>query len=817
MKGRNNSSLKLNIFRVNLEQLSIPEKIYVYNISANILDSSKLTSFYKRLENIYGFMDTQNRKLYSYKEIDFISKNMKENLNLKLEKTIKLSELESSFRNQILKTYIRNSVKMDINRIIKEIQHQFLGKEKKRTGRWNLSIIPERINVEHINDAFYVAFNVKLRILANKNLWDFIGRDLEKLKTLCWFPDKSKDIKIWFRYVPDLKEENERSYLLTYIQSKDEAKNSGFSFEDLKYYPQEKRNTTYGELKEIAKFEDFDENQPIIVGVSSTDMRNPLYFLPQYCIPAYNPVLASENESKKIQKVYESVLFRNKYEIIYKIYDKIPYLELNYEDISFKELDNHRKGKLKVNFVKAKLYLGKDKKDKQGKEIIKCKVVGKPQKRTIENTADLFSWIHKLEDLRGKKKKELTVDIPIPEYVPEYLQKLDEIGTFLLVESGNPSSDIDMIKNFLLLIADVYRVIREASEGFNKIPRLKFIKNPETNRFEFLFKKSSEGIDKTVRELGQLLKKGKKELSEKELGFAFIFGSQDDFVEEHEDFDYYIPLKRNLFLNNILSQNFLIDTYTNKNKIKFALSNIVYNLFGKLGIKFFALEEKVYYDYILGIDTGLAEAYTGRVAGCTTVHDSNGRLKNIIPIEKLNPARRETVRIKALLEEIHIDADYNMDFSNKKILILRDGKIQPEELKQLVEFTKSKKCKITMIDVRKHTVYQWLEKGNDKHLSIKVGDFCLLKPHSPRRGYPRMLKISQKVEIDENGFTYKDLTDYDILLIYKLTLLNYSTIGRPSNLKLPGPIYYEDKLVKALKRGWKLEPKFLKEGFLYFL
>jgi len=809
MKQRKYSFLKLNIFKINLEKLSIPEKIYVYNVSANILDSSKLTSFYKRLENTYGFMDIQNHKLYSYREIDFIPKNIRENLNLKLEKTIELSELESSLRNQILKPYIRNSARIDIKRIIKEIQDQFLSEEKKKIGRWTLSIILERINVEHINDAFYVAFNVKLRILANKNLWDFIGRDLKKLKTLCWSPDKSKDIKIWFRYVPDLKEENERSYLLTYIQSKDKSRNSGFSFENLRYYPQEKRNVTYEELKEIAKFEDFDENQPIIVGVPSIDMRNPLYFLPQYCIPAYNPVLASKNEIQEIQNVYENALFRNKHKIIYEICDKIPYLELDYEDISFKELDNQREGKLKVNVVKAKLYLSKN---KQGREIIECQVIRKLQGKTIENTADLFRWIHKLNDLREKKIRELIVDIPIPEYVPEYLKKLNEVGAFLLVESGNPSSDIDTIKNFLHLIADVYRIVREASSEFNRIPKLKFTKNPEANKVEFLFKNSLEEIDRITRELGQLLRREKKEL-----GFAFIFGSLGDFIEESEDFDYYIPLKRNLFLNNIISQNFLIDTYTSKDKIKFALSNIVYNLFGKLGIKFFALEEKVYYDYILGIDTGLAEAYTGRVAGCTTIHDSEGRLKNIIPIEKLNPARKETARIKALLEEIHIDADYDVDFSNKKILILRDGIIQPEELSQLVEFAKSKKCKITMIDVRKQTVYQWLEKGNNKHLSVKVGSFWLLKPHNPKRGYPRMIKITQKVEIDENGFVYKDLTDYDISLIYKLTLLNYSTIGRPSNLKLPGPIYYADKLVKALKRGWKLEPRLLKEGLLYFL
>ena len=93
------------------------------------------------------------------------------------------------------------------------------------------------------------------------------------------------------------------------------------------------------------------------------------------------------------------------------------------------------------------------------------------------------------------------------------------------------------------------------------------------------------------------------------LGFALIFGKTKKVSSDDEDegYDYYVPRKAKLFNNDIISQNFVTENYVNngdinENTIRFALSNIIYDIFGKLGIKFFALEEKIPYDYVLGVD-----------------------------------------------------------------------------------------------------------------------------------------------------------------------------------------------------------------------
>ncbi len=804
MQKENN--LKLNIFQIDLEELGLPSEIYVYKISPKTTNSKDLIRVCKRLENTYGYFDNEEWKLFSFKEIDFVPKRIKDKVDILFEGSIEFNTNLKGIE-RLLKTYIRAKIKHDIKSLIKNLKHEFLH-ENTTIGKWNLSLELDKLNIEIVNDNFYTAFTIKLRILANKNLWDFVGRDKEKLKTLCWDYDKVKDNKIWFRYAPDIKDFESNSYILVDVKDKNELrKGLELDFEQLKCYPIDERGLTREELEELARFKSFDENQPIIKGQKNINAE-PLSFLPQYCIPSYSPLLATKEEINKVERVKNNIMFHKKHYIIKQIVNELNYLKLNYQDL---EIKNLTEGKLKASFVKVKVSL-----NRQKKQNIVVEVEGKPYTKTITNTADLFSWIHKLENLTPEEK--LEVEVPIPEYIPESIKNLREIPVFILLESKNNRKIIESILKWLLKrLWQAYVIIRKASNY--AIPALKLIENPQNKNTVFEFQSDETGIRDIVNTINNILN-----LQKKELGFAFIFGDKQEIRiddEEIEEFDYYIPLKRFLFENNILSQNFLVSSYTDKKgnidekKLKFSLSNIIYNFFGKLGVKFFALEEKVPYDFILGIDTGYSEAYTGRVAGCTTIHDSEGRLRNIIPIEKLNPAHRESARVKALMEEIEIKM--GISFSGKRILILRDGKIQNSELEQLKKFVESRNCILTIIGIRKNTAYQWLDKDDKEHISVKIGGFWLLKAHNPRRGFPNLVKITEKVEITKDHVYSMDITEDDVNLVYKLTFLNYSVIGNPSNLKIPAPVYYADKLVKALKRGWKLDSKLLKQGVLYFL
>ncbi len=789
----------LNVFRVRLEKLNIPKIIYVYNVLFKTNEKNKIIASTMFLRNTFGFLDENSGKLYSYKEIKSLPKPIKDSCDLTFDTTMDLDELNEDIQRYILCICIRRTVEGDIKKALKEIEGNVL--KKKFVGRWivSLGLEGDRVEVTELDGVFYIAFNIKLNIIGNKNLWDFVKRDKSMLKRLCWNQEKSKDVKIWFKYIPDIKEGDDKSYILTKVYDKAEVK-SGLTFEDLKKYPIEKRGLTEDEVKRIAKYSEFDENQPIIEGSPNLKTNKSYGFLPQYCIPAYSPLLASEDENKLIMMLRNELIFRKKDQIVSVIVRKVGYLE-NAEVEITKLADDIP---LKAKFIKVKLCL------EEGK--IRVRGSSKVYEKRISSTSELFGWIQNYLRLRKGLDTEIEVEIPIPDYVPECLDQVDKLETFLILENNLNEAERIIFENLIKHTIKIYNLTRQIYEqiGIKGVPYLDF------KGKSFTFENSARGVSKVVEEILNSFNG--------DLGFALIFGKSKGFSEEDDDaFDYYVPLKRLLFNNEILSQNFVLEEYLNDNgvmdrkRIEYALSNIVYNIFGKLGIKFFVLEERVPYDYILGVDVGFGEAYTGRVAGCTTVHDSEGRLKNIIPVSKQNLPEKESARIKPLLEYIESKRKiYKIDFKGKSILILRDGKIQREEVEQLKEFSKSRNCKIVIIDVKKNTLYQLLRKDKSAYY-VKLGAFYLVKAHNPRTGFPRLIKISQKVVIEGDIVKLEKPTEEDVLLIYRLTALNYSTIGKPSNLRIPSPVYYADKLVKALKRGWDFKEDYLKDGILYFL
>ncbi|WP_456375230.1 Piwi domain-containing protein [Methanocaldococcus sp.] len=800
----------LNIFKVNLEKINLPKYVYIYRIEPNITEENKLKECFIRLGNNYGYMDIQNRILYAYREVDYVPDDIKGCVNIYLQKKLLFNDLKSNqyIGRSLLRTFIRNTLKMDIKNILKSLERTIL--DNKIVGKWKLSLDISRNNVQllEINGQFYAVINIKLTITANKNLWDLIDRDIRKLKKLKWSPENSKDIKIWFKYAPDIKIDKETSYILVDVIDKNIDEKT---FEKLKNYPITKKRLTENELKELANYSNFDENQPIIKGRPNSNSKKIYSFLPQYCIPGYDVSLASKDEKDTILEISDKINFKMKAKIIEEIFNRLEYLELpNDSNIMLNKLDSV---KLKARFVKVKL-------SKNGNKIF-SKVISEPYVKEISSTFDLFRWIGDYWNLKNNLKNySKIVEIPIPDYIPGYLKDIKTLETFLLLEENFTDAEYEIYRKIMYSIIEIYNIIRDTYTDTKikvSVPYLNF------KGKSIRFKNTEEGIDDVITQVCEKFSGNYNNLK-----FAFIFGKSKNCIYDDEEngecYDYYNPLKSKLFINNILSQNFIIESYLSNNKkdenkkIRFALSNIIYNIFSKLGIKFIVLEEKMSYDYVLGLDVGYGEAYSGRVAGCTTIHDSEGRLKNIIPISKENMPNRESARIKALLEEIESKYGiYRINFKNKNILILRDGVIQNEEIEQLKSFSKKKNCRITVIGIKKNTPYQIFDKNSKSSYYIKVGESYLLKSHHPKRGYPRAVKIDQKVEINNGEVIKKSPTENDILLIYKLTALNYSAIGNPSNLRIPSPIYYADKLVKALKRGWKIKEDFLKDGVLYFI
>jgi argonaute family protein len=129
---------------------------------------------------------------------------------------------------------------------------------------------------------------------------------------------------------------------------------------------------------------------------------------------------------------------------------------------------------------------------------------------------------------------------------------------------------------------------------------------------------------------------------------------------------------------------------------------------------------------------------------------------------------------------------------------------------------------IEVVNVKKRTPFQQLEADHDKKGIVDwyadIGDSYLLRSHTPRTGLPRPIKVDKIIRVFDKGeFKEKPVTLTELELLRNLAYLNYSTIEGKGGLRLPAPLHYADKLLKALKRGWRVSEEYLKEGMLYFL
>ena len=125
------------------------------------------------------------------------------------------------------------------------------------------------------------------------------------------------------------------------------------------------------------------------------------------------------------------------------------------------------------------------------------------------------------------------------------------------------------------------------------------------------------------------------------------------------------------------------------------------------------------------------------------------------------------------------------------------------------------KTSIVFINVKKNHKYRI---GTDKHgLAISFNDFGLLLPHTTPFG-ANPLKVDQKFHFENGKEKTWDITMEDLGLLYDLTKLNYSTLyGEWRSFKLPAPIHYADRFLKAVRRGWEVDQDLLSEGCLYFI
>jgi len=401
---------------------------------------------------------------------------------------------------------------------------------------------------------------------------------------------------------------------------------------------------------------------------------------------------------------------------------------------------------------------------------------------TIKDTYSLFYW------LSGKGRR-----VYLPYEVPDIIEGA-KIPTPILIDQN--IEEKEKVRKFVTGFFGRYNEIANSSK----------IKLPYFNYAgKTIYFSNAEDAARQVKELMNS-EKFETEFRGAKVKFALIVGK-----EVYADDDYYEELKRLLFKMGIASQNVLWKNLTNRKLYQSVLDNLILQMHSKLGIKYFALKYDTNYDYILGIDAGPDATGVARIGGCAVVYDSRGVIKEIYPVKVPQPG--ETVNMSRIFEELVYRSGLNFD--RKKVLVLRDGKIQKEEINHLVEISKKHGIGLTIIGIRKnHSTRMFTDEIGSYAI---VGDVAFLLPHTTDAGSVPV-KIEEKVRINGKSVTREKITDSDIELLYTLTKMNYSTLfGKYLNIKLPAPVHYADKFVEAIRKDWELDRELLKRGLLYFI
>jgi len=276
------------------------------------------------------------------------------------------------------------------------------------------------------------------------------------------------------------------------------------------------------------------------------------------------------------------------------------------------------------------------------------------------------------------------------------------------------------------------------------------------------------------------------------------------------DDDLYDKIKRKLFARNVVSQYVVFNRW--RSSSNFISQNLSFDIYNKLGIRLFTLAEKLPYDLILGIDVGNDRFNKRSKAGAVTVFLSNGLVKTMFPYS----ADTGGEKIVYLGELIEILVE-KLNLYNKKLLILRDGNLYKDEIKNLIEskIVEQKSLEIDLVNIKKNHAFRILSDEGKKAVILR-DNLAVLLPHSIEGA--RSLLIDTAFSIRKNEIRKLNITYSLLETIYKLTKLNLSTVFREDCLlRLPAPSHYSDRLVKALKKNWSIDERLLEAGCLYFL
>ena len=814
----------LNVFEADTESIQrelsdpVEPRVRVYNVKP--LEPSIPEACIAILKNS-GYHDIKEGRLYTTRKLKLQHGTCANVLSLEETDITTINKIPEGAVVDVMRIYVLDKVRRDLREALRSAE--ILGILASIENKLNENVESTRVTVHRDkftfrvgswiakvfvddNDVFvfwkdnklYAAINVSLVIRFDGNLWDhLVKRDMDRLRRLSG---------IRFRYLLDLEECRGSSKTYTakrYLSEEDyrgiysEKPGVMLSYEDLLNYPRErvrdcKKVTSLEELLKSIGVGKIDLHQPIIE--SEIGRGEKLYFPAQYVVPVFDPAIANDVEIKILSELKRLIHHEYKRALIIGLVRQLDYLQSKPTDLVIRFIKDPE---LRVNVYDVRN--------------------GNKSTETVKTTSQILKPLSLLTVCRkgsragGRGYKGDNVKVPLPHKLPKLLGGMEELPLIILVEEGLNKGELEVVERLSTDLISLYECLRRFwEEAEYRLPRL-----------------SLKGCLSFRRE-GDFIEIAEKagELTGGVLSYALIFGRR---VVEDEDYDvpdYYDDLKRVLFARGIISQNVSVERYLGEDgsvdsrTVGYAFSNIFYDMLGKLGVTLFTLKLSTTYDLIIGVDVGEGEVEESRTVGSIVVFRGDGVLITMIPVYVTSYSGRETGRIKDLLE--YAEERRYVSFKNRRILLLRDGRLTREEQEQLKDFTRKRQCVIEVVNVRKRTPFQQLEPDHDKKGTVDwyadIGDSYLLRCHTPRTGLPRPIKVDKIIRVFDKGeFKEKPMTSTELELLRDLAYLNYSTIEGRGGLRLPAPLHYADKLLKALKRGWRVSEEYLKEGMLYFL
>ncbi|AAL80661.1 hypothetical protein PFDSM3638_02685 [Pyrococcus furiosus DSM 3638] len=767
---------KVVINLVKINKKIIPDKIYVYrlfNDPEEELQKEGYSIYRLAYENVGIVIDPENLIIATTKELEYEGEFIPEG-------EISFSELRNDYQSKlVLRLLKENGIgEYELSKLLRKFR------KPKTFGDYKVIPSVEMSVIKHDED-FYLVIHIIHQIQSMKTLWELVNKDPKELEEFLMTHKENlmlKDIASPLKtvYKPCFEEYTKKPKL----DHNQEIVKYWYNYHIERYW-----NTPEAKLEFYRKFGQVDLKQPAILAKFASKIKKnknyKIYLLPQLVVPTYNAEQLESDVAKEILE-YTKLMPEERKELLENILAEVDsdIIDKSLSEIEVEKIAQELENKIRVR-------------DDKGNSV--------PISQLNVQKSQLLLWTN-----YSRK-----YPVILPYEVPEKFRKIREIPMFIILDSGL-LADIqnfatnefrELVKSMYYSLAKKYNSLAKKARSTNEIglPFLDF-RGKEKVITEDL--NSDKGIIEVVEQVSSFMKG-------KELGLAFIAARNKLSSEKFEE------IKRRLFNLNVISQVVNEDTLKNKrdkydrNRLDlFVRHNLLFQVLSKLGVKYYVLDYRFNYDYIIGIDVAPMKRSEGYIGGSAVMFDSQGYIRKIVPI-KIGEQRGESVDMNEFFKEM-VDKfkEFNIKLDNKKILLLRDGRITNNEEEGLKYISEMFDIEVVTMDVIKnHPVRAF---ANMK-MYFNLGGAIYLIPHKLKqaKGTPIPIKLAKKRIIKNGKVEKQSITRQDVLDIFILTRLNYGSIS--ADMRLPAPVHYAHKFANAIRNEWKIKEEFLAEGFLYFV